>query len=441
MSRIKKIGWALAWVVVSPFGYAQSPQAPALVTATPPSSDESVKKQGAVGGGASEDVTTAVRNLIAGYGDQQLSAMNQLPYDAANTHLAGQTWLDVAKVAGDWGQQSAFETSISYLLTPPPPTTQPPPPPPPKKDKTPKAPAKGGSSDNLTASSTQAAQQAAASLGVNGMNALLIKIPGSDFSVPIQNPDNSTKTPMPQDRSFDFSSLMGTTQLLEPTSTSNVPVFAFTMESAMNFISAVSHIGGVSSLVPVIPADKKGSTIANATAAYNDPKFQYYRANYLAYVSSMSVALNNFNAMMAERVMVPGLAKSVGLSPSDSKYAEMSPLAIDQQLATKRLSLDWKKNMAQASPAALEREMVNLMAEMNYRMYQQHIDNERIIAALSVLVIQNNVTYRNTVLTNALAALPANEGGTSKSSVSNPATQAAQGKDQQAFPKKVQSSS
>lgn len=386
--------------------------------------------------GGSEDVVTAVRNLTAGYGDEQTDALYALPWDAANTQEAQQSQLVVAQYS-DWlGNQSSFDVTKNFLLAPPPSLKEA------AKQKS-KSDSKSKSKDTKQTPEeiSQQAEAQAKALGPTGLSAAIINIPGSDFMTQAQlQPTMMIPILAPQDRDFDFSSIVGTLQFQPETGDPMIDAKMLTKTSAQNFVKVASRIGGSASLVPQIQPDSKGSTVANSIKAYQDPNFQYYLANYRGYAAALSIAVNNLNMMVSERAIVPGLAQEAKnvLGHDSASFTNMSPLALSYLMATKRLTSAYQQKMVQATPATLMREQVNLLAEINYRMYQQHQDNERILAALSMLIVQGAVNYRDTQLVNALGALPKDEGGAGGgSSVSNPATQAATGKANQPFPTKA----
>ncbi len=108
-------------------------------------------------------------------------------------------------------------------------------------------------------------------------------------------------------------------------------------------------------------------------------------ANYLSalrnYAALASVGISNFNYMLAQREVPKGDA--------DSK----SQVQLQQEMATRRFGdgktkSAWRKRMETASPVVLQREMLYLLADMNYQLHQNHLQQERILATMSAMQLQ-----------------------------------------------------
>lgn len=119
----------------------------------------------------------------------------------------------------------------------------------------------------------------------------------------------------------------------------------------------------------------------------NNSDFQKYRAALRSYLAAQSVGLNNLYQLMAERVPQPGLGSNAGI-PGKSDASEIE---IQQYLANRRSqSTDWYKQMASASPATVSRETLFVLAEMRQQLFQMQLVNERILATLSLMQMQQN---------------------------------------------------
>lgn len=117
----------------------------------------------------------------------------------------------------------------------------------------------------------------------------------------------------------------------------------------------------------------------------NDPVYQNFQVAARSATAQRSVAVNNFQHMIAERTVVEGLGKSAGLKDQSGKpIQDASPLQVQQYIATHRVnSPSWFAKVQSASPAAIQRETLVVMAEIEAQNYQAHLDRERMIATLS----------------------------------------------------------
>lgn len=105
------------------------------------------------------------------------------------------------------------------------------------------------------------------------------------------------------------------------------------------------------------------------------------------FTASSSVSISNFNEMYARRVPNP-------------KLNNLSQAQVEYQMATRRLTgpinpggteggrESWHKSMEEAPPIILQRQMLYLLAEINYQLYANRLQNERILATLSAMNIQ-----------------------------------------------------
>lgn len=129
--------------------------------------------------------------------------------------------------------------------------------------------------------------------------------------------------------------------------------------------------------------------------------FQNYQVGLRALVSQQSVAYSNLYHLYAERVEQKDLGKKVGMVNSKGKAVDnASALQVEKYLATRRAdSPGWYEKMSTASPTTLLREMTIELAEMEKQQYQQHMDNERILATLSTIELQSTLNSADTLYT------------------------------------------
>jgi intracellular multiplication protein IcmX len=145
----------------------------------------------------------------------------------------------------------------------------------------------------------------------------------------------------------------------------------------------------------------------------NSDSYKKYQLSVRTLLASRSVSLTNFNKLIAERspleTTTPDdnlatISIALGVKPQTvtapdpqdaghniTKYVYASPLQVENYLANHRLNdPQWSQNIASASATTLQRETVVLLAEMQSQMYQHHLDEERILATLSVMQLQSS---------------------------------------------------
>jgi intracellular multiplication protein IcmX len=107
----------------------------------------------------------------------------------------------------------------------------------------------------------------------------------------------------------------------------------------------------------------------------NDEDRKDYLSRLQAFTALVSVGMNNLYQMYVERLPIasnqPSLAET------------------EAQMAARRMTPEWRKMIESASPVTLARENLYLQAEINYQLYRSRQQQERILATLSVLQLQN----------------------------------------------------
>ena len=118
---------------------------------------------------------------------------------------------------------------------------------------------------------------------------------------------------------------------------------------------------------------------------------------------AVKVALSNLNYLMAERIAIKGLATKTGVphNPQLPKgYA--SPLEVENYIANERLNNPaWVKAMQTASPAAVNREQLMILAEIESELQRNHLDHERLLATLSIIALQSSQLSQMTLINQA----------------------------------------
>lgn len=141
--------------------------------------------------------------------------------------------------------------------------------------------------------------------------------------------------------------------------------------------------------------------------------YKKYQLAIRSLVAARSVALNNFNRLVAERtpiysakpqLQLQTLSTLMGYTPKTidvpnpndpSKPTQEiqypSPLQISNYLANHRVNdTNWYRQVATASPATVQRKTLYLLAEIESMMQRNHLDNERILATLSTMALNSS---------------------------------------------------
>lgn len=137
--------------------------------------------------------------------------------------------------------------------------------------------------------------------------------------------------------------------------------------------------------------DQRAQTLQNLMTS---PAYQKYQLSIRSMIANKSIALSNLNYLLAERTPVKNLGSQAGM-PNDPNlpagYA--SPLEVQNYIANERINNpQWFQQMKTASPATVQREQVLILAEIESELQRNHLDNERLLAALSQMGLQTSQT-------------------------------------------------
>ncbi|ATN86588.1 phosphoesterase [Coxiella burnetii] len=139
----------------------------------------------------------------------------------------------------------------------------------------------------------------------------------------------------------------------------------------------------------------------------NNPAYQKFQLAVRSLIATKSIAIDNFNTLLNERVPIKGLGAKVGM-PDDPHLPKgyASPLQVENYIANQRInSPDWFKQMKTASPAVVAREQVLILAEIESQLERNHLDNERLLATLSLMALQGTQNSEMELQTNTAADL------------------------------------
>jgi hypothetical protein len=116
------------------------------------------------------------------------------------------------------------------------------------------------------------------------------------------------------------------------------------------------------------------------------PKGREWRINVRARLAEYTMAKDNLWRFYNERIPQADLGEKAGIPETK----DASILQLEEYLATRRVKdKSWYAIMAQSAPTTLLREMVYQEAELNHQLFQLRMENQRIVALLSVIVLQN----------------------------------------------------
>ncbi len=181
----------------------------------------------------------------------------------------------------------------------------------------------------------------------------------------------------------------------QPSNQSGLPAQSQAQQAA-NFIRYASG-----AVVPVgLPQLKDYDTLYSNAANLSKTvpqavqmKAQATLTNYLAslrvYAAQSSVGFSNLYYILSKRM------------PQSMPNNQMSSQALSEfTMATWRLfnpdqktpNVQWVNQINQASPATVEKEMVTLLAEINYQLYLNRQQEERLLLTQTMLLIQNSRT-------------------------------------------------
>ncbi|MFK3616841.1 phosphoesterase [Coxiella burnetii] len=139
----------------------------------------------------------------------------------------------------------------------------------------------------------------------------------------------------------------------------------------------------------------------------NNPAYQKFQLAVRSLIATKSIAIDNFNTLLNERVPIKGLGAKVGM-PDDPHLPKgyASPLQVENYIANQRInSPDWFKQMKTASPAVVAREQVLILAEIESQLERNHLDNERLLATLSLMALRGTQNSEMELQTNTAADL------------------------------------
>jgi len=131
--------------------------------------------------------------------------------------------------------------------------------------------------------------------------------------------------------------------------------------------------------------------------------YQQYQLALRSNMAAKSIAINNFNHLIAERS--PSKTAVSGITNKSGKtITHPSQLQVESYQANHRIDNPaWIKSLQSQSSTTLQRETVVLLAEIAHQNYQAHIDRERILTTLSDIALQGSTASQMIMNTKAEA--------------------------------------
>ncbi|MGC1854739.1 MAG: hypothetical protein WA659_05130 [Candidatus Aquirickettsiella sp.] len=202
------------------------------------------------------------------------------------------------------------------------------------------------------------------------------------------SPDTKTNSNVEKDplKSIDIESL------LQPITYSDTEA-----AEAKNVINALSN-----SLAPINPinfnqliSNLSGDRATNIKAKLQEKQIQEYLAALRNYLATQTMALSNLYQLYAERQAINPNKADSAVRPALQALASSGPvslLKLENFMTTRRiLDKNWYKNdLINENPATLQRQQVELLAENLAESYQTRMTLERLLATMSVLVLEIN---------------------------------------------------
>lgn len=272
----------------------------------------------------------------------------------------------------------------------------------------------------------------------NKINDLTLNTPSSDTlytalsdagGTALQNNGYSVSKPsVLHDNYFDFSSLISP-EAYSPEQRVGANNFIDLITKRYEPLTANIDFENLKANLDTLKSHPKelASTLHNFRAS---APFKNYQLAIRSVLATQSIALNNYNKLVTERTplmrkienpskdpdpTLAAISQTVGVTPKKVKIEDpknpdkmidvmvyASPLQIENYVANHRVSNQkWYQQVANASPASVQRETLYVLAEMQSQMHQAHIDNEKLLATMTALQVQMASAGQTMLRTNA----------------------------------------
>jgi hypothetical protein len=246
--------------------------------------------------------------------------------------------------------------------------------------------------NNMTASASSTQKNLQRLLSFDPVNytffSKLALLPGTDTDLPC----TGSKCPTPSDNStFNADAIFGVTNY--PATQKNQDGSSGPSPQSDSISNLILFLSNITQPLPdpglsSDPAARK-TELANSSV-------QAYLMQVRTLAALRSMALSNFNFLAQERAVIPKLGTDAGMivipkSPDEcgkktTPIADASQLQLDKYMLDRRLNNPcWYANMNTASPAALQRETLFVLVELQRQLYETQMLHERVLATLSTM--------------------------------------------------------
>ena len=185
--------------------------------------------------------------------------------------------------------------------------------------------------------------------------------------------------------------------LLQPISYSDTEA-----TQAKNVINALSgYLAPINAInFNQLVAKLTGNKDTNLKAKLQEKQIQEYLAALRSYLATQTVALSNLYQLYTERQAIDPNKADPAVRPALQAVASQTQgplnlLKLENFMATRRiLDKNWYADLIKENPATLQRRQVELLAENLAESYQTRMTLERLLATMSVLVLEFNGQVR-----------------------------------------------
>ncbi len=230
----------------------------------------------------------------------------------------------------------------------------------------------------------------------------LVLIPGAQGQGQIKIPFIPSFKFQPPPSAADIQNALNTLSLdslVTPVAYQQTPLGKQTIDQKADAYAFIQYVTNLADPMPTADFDnmKMPDKYTSKTAylqevLLNKPEVKSYLTGLRFYTAQISVALSNFYYLYNERMPITdpkAQQQAAAIAPQLAKAGPISPLQIQQFLATRRVSDPaWYTAMQNALPSTLLRESLFLLAEMPPMLFQLHIDLERLLATMSAMQVQ-----------------------------------------------------
>lgn len=164
-------------------------------------------------------------------------------------------------------------------------------------------------------------------------------------------------------------------------------------ESAVNFVKIAAQ--STKNLANGLNLSNIGNNPGVLSKVKNSKAYQTFQYTLHTLLAIRSMSINTLNQLIAERTPMLGLGAAAGLPANQPA----SPLQVEAYQANHRIqNPNWYAHIKLETPATLQRETLVVLAEIEHQNYEAHLDNERLLSAMTAANLQTAMTAVNSTL-------------------------------------------